>query len=345
MRELVHRNRGFLIYRENNGLLAVAEKSNGEDRYKQVIRAIRNATEKLKILDGSGFTPRVIAAKRNKLLMEDLGDKGSLEGWTVSDWESWRRKLVRCLITLRQNRIRHGDLNGNNIWVKRERPYFIDWWESNFIGEKPHGESPMTDSYWLFTSVKNWAGNPNLSDPYRICRRWGAIHGELIGTFDNTLPMEGKTLLDVGCFQGDFCAWAAAENMKVTGIDPGGFRSDEDSIAIARKVWKGIPNIRFHNADVMKWPHFNYDVILFMDTFSHLVKHLGAEGPIAILRKMVAEAGDIFFETQVNGDRTGLEWLKTDEDIINLVPGAKFKKVCTIPEQGFPRTLWRISKN
>ena len=119
--------------------------------------------------------------------------------------------------------------------------------------------------------------------------------------------------------------------------------ADDNNINIARELW-GYPNIKFEKANVMDWSDFNYDVVLFMDTFSHLVKYLDKESPINLLRRMVKEAGCVFFETQMCGDRTGVEWLKDDSDIIALVPDAKFTKLCTHPEHGVPRTLWRIEK-
>jgi len=344
MMKLIHRLRGLRGYRTDAGILICAHREDGNERFKEVNRAIHNAAEKLRIMEGSGFSPSLLGEKRESILMEDLGESDGVWGFDADDWKDFNRELVKCLIKLRQMNLRHSDLNGNNIIIKNKKPYFIDWWETHFIDEKPPGKSHLTDAYWLFTDIQRWVANPGLSDPNRLCRRWGPIHGNLIGSFECSLPMRGKTLLDAGCFQGDFCAWAAAEMMKITGIDTGGFRSGENSIDIARTIWDGISNIRFVQADVMNWPSFNYDVILFMDTFSHLVKHLGREEPTRLLNRMVNEAGCVFFETQMWGDRTGLEWLKTQEDVFALVPGATFKEIVTAPEHGVPRTLWRIDK-
>lgn len=344
MRELIHNLEGIRGYRTDDGILIVGHYDCGKERRRQVHQAIKNAAEKLKIMNGCGFVPKVLKEKRDSILMEDLGQSDTLFDFTSDDWKDFNRLLVKALITLRQKNIRHSDLNGNNIIIKNKRPYFIDWWESHFIGEEPPGSSPFHDAYWLFSDIKRWIDNPALSDPNRLARRWGPIHGSLMTTFDCSLPLRNKTLLDVGCFQGDFSAWAAAEMMEVTGIDTGDFRSGEDSIEIARSLWDNVPNLRFVKANVMDWPDFRYDIILFMDTFSHLVKHLGRDEPTRILNKMVDEAGCVFFETQMWGDRTGVEWLKTSEDIFALVPGATFTEIVTAPEHGIDRTVWRIEK-
>ena len=348
-KELIHKAKCMNWYRTDEGILTTVYQQGDEARYQQVYKAIHNAAEKLRLLDGSGFTPRLLDEKPQSILQEDLGQKDNsvTERWSVEDWIDFRRALIRCLITMRQKHIRNGDLNGNsNIWIKKKKPYLIDWWDSHFTWEKPpqKGGGGMTDAYWITASLNRWSLNKDLCDANRCSRRWGAIHGALIGTFNCSLPMEGKTLLDVGCFQGDFSAWAAAENMIVTGIDTGEFRSGENSIDIAKSLWKDIPNLEFIQSDVMDWQTFKYDVILFMDTFSHLVKYLGKEAPTRLLNRMVNEAGCVFFETQMDGDRTGVEWLKTKDDIIALVPNALFKEVATLPEHGIPRTLWKITK-
>ncbi len=349
MRELIHKAKCMECYRVDDGILTVIFREDDEPRYQQMYKAIHNAADKMRLLEDSGFTPKLLAEKDTEILQEDFGNKNDegVEGWSVEDWIDFRRALIRCLIFLRQKHIRNGDLNGNsNTWIRNKKPYLIDWWDSHFTWEKPPqaGGSGKTDAYWVFTSLIRWSLDLNLSDANRCSRRWGAIHGSFIGTFNCSLPMEGKTLLDVGCFQGDFSAWAAAENMIVTGIDTGDFSSEENTIITAKRLWKDIPNLKFEKADVMNWPNFKYDVILFMDTYSHLVKYLGKEAPTKLLNRMVNEAGCVFFETQMAGDRTGVEWLKSPEDVFALVPGAEFKHIATLPEHGIDRTLWKITR-
>jgi len=346
MKKLIHKAKCMECYRIDEGILTTVFHEDDEPRYQQVHKAIHNAAEKLRIMEDSGFSPKLLEEKDTFIIMEDLGERNVsvVSDFDADGWKDFIRELVKCLIKLRLKNLRHADLNGNNIFIRDKKPYFVDWWETHYINEKPPGSSPLTDAYWLFTDIIKWIDNPVLSDPNRLCRRWGPIHGALVGSFNNTLPQRGKTLLDVGCFQGDFSAWAAAEMMIVTGIDTGQFRSGEDSMEIAKSLWKGIPNLKFKQANVMDWKNFKYDVILFMDTFSHLVKYLGKEAPTKLLNRMVDEAGCVFFETQMDGDRTGVEWLKTPEDIFALVPGAQFKEIVTLPEHGIPRTLWKITK-
>ena len=238
MKMLIHNAKCMKCYRTPRGIVTVAVPEGDKARYDQVYKAIHNAAEKMKILDGSGFTPRLIQERRQSILQEDIGNKDDegTEGWTVEDWIDFRRAVIRCLITLRHHHIRNGDLNGNsNVWIRNKKPFIIDWWDSHFTWEDHNkGDPGMTDAYWLTANFNRWDKDINLCDANRCSRRWGAIHGALIGTFDCSLPMEGKTLLDVGCFQGDFAAWAAAENMKVTGIDTGDFSREENTIDTAR---------------------------------------------------------------------------------------------------------------
>ena len=117
---LIHRQKGLELYRRNGGIFAVAHKRDGEERYNHIHHCIHNVAEKLRILKDSGFTPKLLKEKANSIWMEDLGESDGFEGWNISEWEDWRRKLVKCHIKLRQKRIRHGDLNGNNIELEFE---------------------------------------------------------------------------------------------------------------------------------------------------------------------------------------------------------------------------------
>ncbi len=288
-RELIYGHKGLQTYRTAEGILQVVNKVHGDDKYEINLKGIKNAAAKMKLLEGSGFTPKLLRETKQSIIQEDLGLSEGVENFSTDDWQDFRRHLTRALITLRQKRIRHGDLNGNNIIIKNKKPYIIDWQESHTIGTKPPQQMPMHDTCWLFGNIVRWIGNPVKSDPYRVCRRWNHINGDLMGGADCSLPLEGKALLDVGCFQGDFSAMAAAELMKVTGIDPGGFRSGEDSIEIGKELWKGVDNLTLIQMDVVDWPNFNYDIVLFMDTFPYVVRDHGKERAIEILNKMVKE--------------------------------------------------------
>ena len=334
-------------YRTPDGILQVVHRRNGPEKYLINLKGLHNAAEKMRLLEDSGFTPRVLKEIKHSMLQEDLGLPDDVMKYTPEQWQTMRRGLLNILLTLRQVGIRHGDFNGNNIIPKDAVPYLIDWQESHFIGEKPPQSMPLSDTHWVCQNLIRWIGNSIKSDPYRVCRRWAYIYSDL---YENSqikplqYELKGKTLLDIGCFQGDFTAFAAAEYMMSTGIDSGGFRSGENSIEIGRTLWPDIPEIKLIQADVIDWPSFKYDVVLFMDTFPYVVRDHGKEAAIALLHRIVKEAGRVYFETQQWGDQSGIEWLKTDEDVQGLVPVANWVKIVTIPENGVPRTIWKITK-
>ncbi len=344
MAELIYEHKGMKTYRTAKGIVQVVHQGDGPEAYAINLKGLHNAADKLRLLDGSGFTPALLRSTDRMMLQEDLGDSESTDGWTPTDWQNFRRALVACLLTMRQHNLRHGDLNGNNIIIRKKLPYIIDWQEAHFINDPPPQTAPLHDAYFLCTDIIRWVGDPEVSDPYRVCRRWNAILGDLMETSDCTAPMRGKTLLDVGCFQGDFSAMAAAEGFKVMGIDTGGFRQGEDSITIARNLWGGVDNLRFHRGNIDTWGDFTYDVILFMDVFPYLVRDFGGGAAIVMLRLMVEQAGRVYFEVQQWGDKSGIEWLVSDEDVRGMVPDAEWTKIATFPEDGFDRTLWRIEK-
>jgi len=327
-------------FRNDEGILQVAHDRDGHELYEINLTGIKRAAAALTMLENSGFTPSLIYCNTNHYLQEDLGISESVDGWASDDWQDFRRALVRALITMRQKGIRHGDLNGNNIIIKNKKPYIIDWQESHKIGEEPPQVRPFTDTHFILQDLIRWVDDPEISDPYRVTRRWAAIYYDLTNG-ELGLPLRGKTLLDIGCFQGDFCAFAAAELMYVTGIDVGTFRHNEKSIKIAKELWADTDNLMLWVEDVINIKHFNYDVVLFMDTFPYIVRDYGKDKAIEILRKIINEAGVVYFETQMNGDKSGIEWLNNDADVISMAEGV-WAKLATFPEAGFPRTLWRI---
>jgi len=347
--QLIHEHRGLKTYRDEGTIKQVAHSEDGLELYEINLQGMQRAIWAMTLLAPYGFTPKLIDYDGYYLTMEDMGDTEDVSNYSPDDWQDLRRGLVKCLWTMRHAGVRHGDLNGNNIIVKNKKPYIIDWQEAHIIGTEPPQERPFTDTHFILQDMIRWNKNPDVSDPYRVCRRWAEIYKDLTGG-KLGLPLKHRTLLDVGCFQGDFCAFAAAEMMNVMGVDVGTFRSGENSIDIARELWQGMDNIELYQIDVIDWlsrvPHldFKYDVVLFMDTFPYLVNNHGRNKSTILFQKMVNQAGVVYFETQMHGDKSGIEWLKTDNDVINLYPEAEWHKLAVINECGFPRTLWRVKR-
>lgn len=343
--KLIHDHPGLMTWRTPKGILQVLDSKHGEELFNINFKGIHNCATMLRLLDGSGFTPKLIQENNYSILMEDLGGSEGVIDWTPDDWQNLRRALVKILITFRQKGIRHGDLNGNNIIIKDKKPYIIDFQETHYLDQPPPQRLPIPDTYWIYSTIINWINDANYSDPYRVLRRWALIYNDLNDNkYRLDFPWKNKGLLDMGCFQGDFSALAAAEYFKVVGIDPGGFRSGENSIQIALNLWSDIPNLSFGQFDIAEWGNFKYDVILFMDTFPYVVGAHGKEKAIELLNQMVRESKRVYFEVQMWGDQSGVEWLKTEEDIFNLCPNARFTKLGNTPIGNIERTLWRLEK-
>ena len=199
-----------------------------QERREANTKALERTVVILEALKDCHFAPKVYASQPGLVIQEDFGVTEP-----VTDWVAFRRDCMRNLYEMRKRSIRHGDYNGNNFVVRGNRQYVIDWQEAHFLDEPPPQVSPISDSFHLCMSLWRWMGPSEVSDSYYFARRWAAILHDLGASGAAAMPLKDKTLLDLGCFQGDFCAMAAIEGMKAIGVDTGGFRSGEDSLAIA----------------------------------------------------------------------------------------------------------------
>lgn len=304
---------------------------------------IRNEARMLKELRGTGFAPELLEEGDDYIVQEDLG-----ESQPVRDGEVLRQNATRLLWTLRQHRIRHGDLTGGNIIIKGDRPIAIDFQQSHFFDEPAQDKRKLSDSYFLWRVIQSISAelHPTPDSP-RIIRRWMAVLGSLGGLTLGS-PLEGKTLLDLGCFQGDFCAMAAAEGMLATGVDRGGFRQGEDSINLALSLWADREDVvNFEHLDILDVDSFRYDAVLLFSTWAYIHNEYGKEKAFDLLDRIVAQCGTFFFETQLAGDGPGPDFLVTDDDVGNML--GQFgtpQPLVTIPVTGRPaeRTVWKVSR-
>ncbi len=323
---------GLIVLRQDGAIVKRAYTPGDRD-------GIRTEAMMLRALEGTGFVPRLLEESEDFIIQEDLG-----ESEPVQDGEVFRQEAARLLWTLRKHSIRHGDLTGVNLIIKADRPVAIDFQQSNFFGEPIPDKRKLSDSYflWRFVAGTSAVQHPTADTP-RVVRRWLAVLGGLGGLAQNN-PLDGKSLLDLGCFQGDFCALAAADGMAAVGVDQGGFRTGEDSIAAARDLWAGWP-CEFHKAEIMEWPAFQYDAVLFFSTWAYIVQDYGRQAGFELLDRIVSKAGVLFFETQLAGDGPGPDFLVTDDDVANML--GQFgtpQALATIPVTGRPanRTVWRV---
>lgn len=316
----------------------------GEDLFDLNLAALHNEAAMLDTMDGSGYTPDLLDIDEGVLWQSDVGVMESPQ-----DMEAWRRNCVRMLATIRSRGLRHGDLRGTNVITRNDWPWVIDWQDANIIGDVPLQRQPWSDSHLLMQDIEGTLGPDGFCDTPRVARRWRAVLWALGAIGNCTLPLRGKTFLDLGCFQGDFVALAAAEGMTALGIDQGGFRSGEDSIAIGTKLWEGFPfgEITLVKRNIIGPGLYNADAVMMFSTWSYIVRDFGQARAEEELAKIISHAGIFLFENQLYGDGPGPEFLKTDEDIqtmLHRLGGSSVKPLATFPVTGRPgrRTVWEV---
>lgn len=330
----------------------------GVDLYEMNVTAVHNEAFALCEMEGSGYTPVFIGIEDDILYEEDLGDPEDEQGkpYIPLDAEVWRQNLVRMLAMIRSRGLRHGDLRGTNIITrgahKGERgndPYAIDWQEAHYIGDVPPQKSPYSDSQHIMQHIVGTIGPTGVTDVPRVARRWGAILGVMGAATNLELPLKGKSFLDLGCFQGDFCALAASEGMHAFGVDQGGFRTGENSIEIAKRLWDGFPfgELTFSQHNIIKWPSYVADVVMMFSTWSYIVQDFGQVVAEDLLRRIIHQAGVFFFENQLAGDGPGPEFLRADDDIDDMfqrLGASTHRAIGTFPVTGRPahRTVWEV---
>ncbi len=316
---------GMHVYRGNGKIRKQAlhvKDNKGKDTYRQNVKALKNEARLLELLAGSGIAPEMLAKGSDWIEQEDLGISQPPQ-----DMELLRRRMVRMVATMRQYNVRHGDLTGPNVILHLDTPRAIDWQEGHILGEVPPQKSPATDSDFLCRYLIGTAGPDGNFDTPRVARRWLAVLGSLGGTLlaknpVTNLPLKGKTFMDLGCFWGDFPALAATEGMDAWGLDPGGFRSGEDAIAIGRQLWDNFPfgGITLVKGDAMELDRrFSYDVVMMFSTWPYIVQQVGRQEAEALLARILQDCGVLFFETQLTGDGPGPDFLKTDDDVADML--------------------------
>ena len=184
-------------------------------------------------------------------------------------------------------------------------------------------------------------------DTPRVMRRWMAVVGAL-GGWSYKSPLAGRRFIDLGCFQGDFCALAAAEGMKAVGIDMGGFQEGGDSIARGNELWEGIPVelIKMNIID-LKPEDVSAEIVIMFSTWPYIFNDYGLEKAYNLLKMIINNCDVFFFETQLAGDGPGPDHLVTDDDVANMLgTWGNPQPLITIPVVGRPasRTVWKVTQ-
>lgn len=328
--ELIGGHLGLQVWRTPEGILKLA----GEPNLEANLTGLRNEARMLRLMEGTGFAPRLISETSIGLLQEDVGPTLQ-QGIIPKDAVRFRRNATRLLLALRARRIRHGDLTTTNLALRDgDVPVALDWQESRLFDESSVDKQPHSDSYLLWERLAE-AG----LDEGRIMRRWMAVLADL-GADVGTENLKGLRLLDLGCFQGDFCGLAAAEGMEAVGFD-----ADAESIAEALRLWGTVAG--FECADIT---HMAYraDVVLLFSTWPYVRMNHGPTAAALLIADIVAQADRLYFETQLAGDGPGPDFLATDEDVGHyLSQFGDAVPLVTIPVAGRPanRTVWRVRRS
>jgi predicted Ser/Thr protein kinase len=344
---LIGGHEGLIVRRTSEGIRKIASGPNLEVN----LQGLMNEARMLRLMEGTGFAPRLYAVGDDWILQEDVGEtlqQGADTNRTiVIDSERFRRNCARLLLALRDREIRHGDITAPNIAIGRnDQPIALDWQESHLFHEPRKSKHFSSDSFLLWRTASSAPSQiyPTPDTP-RIIRRWSLVRDDL-GGGSGTDNLKGKTLLDLGCFMGDFCGMAIADGMRAIGVDRGGFNTDvPDSITEARKLWDS--RAQFLKGDILDLDSYEADAVLLFSTWSYIIQEYGQERADDLLGLIVAEASVLYFEMQLYGDGPGPAWATCDDDVHNHL--SRFGKVVALgsfPVTGRPatRTIWRVTK-
>ena len=281
---------------------------------------IKNELRFLQVLSKTGYVPKVEGYGVDYIDMELL----SIDGRCIDEVE-FARNAARALKTLRVNKIVHGDLTYRNIIIRNDIPIVIDFAESRFSYENNVKDKRCEGDYYHF-----WRAISRFSpDTTRRLRRWICIRDNLVG----------QSIIDLGCFEGDFCGFAHSEGMNASGID-----KDIFAIHRALDIW---PGVAFSIGDITTSLYLNASNILLMDVFPYIVNQYGWEIASDLMFKCVNLSDALFFETQLFGDGPGPREFLNDSDVEKYLIqfGKKVESILTltVPGRETFRTLWKIS--
>lgn len=310
--------KGITFEQARPGWLRVIANSPVEEKF------IANGSRYLTKMAGTGNVPKALFDD-GSLLIEEIVFKSE----AVWDEVAFRRNCARLLLTLKTLNIEHGDLTSKNIIVKNNRPIVVDWWQAKDLDDPTPSKRPEGDAFHL------WQAAETLSlDTSRHIRRWRAIR-EYVGA---------GSLLDLGCADGDFCLFAASERMDsvipIVAVD-----KDPKAIARAEKVCRGL-EIELHTTDIMDIGDFMFDTVLLLSTWAYVFNRRFAAARL-LLKRITEQCGQLIFETQIYGDGPGPSFLRTDQDVYEMLNGyGNVERLAQIPIMGrnAARSIWLVMR-
>jgi SAM-dependent methyltransferase len=167
--------------------------------------------------------------------------------------------------------------------------------------------------------------------------RWTVISSDL--------KKSTKHILDIGCFEGDFCPLVARQGIKYTGWD-----ISQDSIDAAKERY-GDGN--FWVEDVVSEEFLNrrqfgvFDTVLMLSIYPYLVIQSSRVVVNRLLEQIIDSGAALYFETQLYGDGPGPSFFNTDDDVKKFLSAlGDVKRLDTFQVLGrdATRTIWRVNK-
>ncbi len=281
-------------------------------------------------LEGTGVAPESFLFPNVEYGVGDLWpeeDLGTNQTITIDNEVEFSRGCVRLLSELHSKGIHHADLTYYNVIVKNNRPYAIDFHESQFFGDDTPPKRPEGDAYWMWESADHFS-----LDSTRRIRRWRAIRPYLV---PNT------SLIDFGTSMGDFLAMAEVEYM---GLDVKGYENNAQENWDSRQQHKNIVQ-----SDIVELLNYKCHTALFMSVYPHIVNASGEFLADRTLRNIIEGSTQCFFETQLLGDGIGdVPKFENDGAVLSLlrsITDKQIEPIVTIPVHGREpcvRTVWRI---
>lgn len=242
------------------------------------------------------------------------------------------RSAINMRRTLRELNIMHGDLTSPNLVISDSIPVGLDWDEARFLWDQQTFKRPEPDDLHLYPAII-----ARGCDPSRILRRW-------LGIYDHINPYFGwGRFLDLGTHKGDFCGIAEAAGMQAVGVDD---ESISPCLEDARSFW---PNCTFIKQGIPMYFFTSprkFEVIAMFSTWPYLYE-TDPRSAFEVLDRCISDSGVFLFETQLYGDGPGPEFLKTKQDVVDLLyqHGAKdIVEAVTVPVEGrdAERTIFAV---
>lgn len=298
---------------------------------------IQNCIRFIRALEDTDFVPKLLHVGSSEVHVEKIIEDEPLiladTSEFVSGQNSIRLGAIEILLELLSRNIFHGDLTEYNIKIRNNKPVIIDWGESRFGWETEPTKRAGIDADYLYPALLNF-----IPDTNRIIRRWLAIRREI-----KHLRGFGK-FLDLGTLYGDFVAMARSEGFVAAGYDNNGF--DTSGLEIAKHRW-GKYGVRFEQSDLIDFD-IKSDVMTLLSVWTYLERDYGFDKAFEFLKRVVANSSYLFFETHLQGDGFGPEFLKTDDDVKKLLIKAgasSVRPLITIDVAGrnASRTVWKVT--